>query len=60
MTEKTLLIVNARIVNEGKITDGDVFIRDGRIEQAGFGLTGREAGRVIDRPRPVSAARDDR
>jgi dihydroorotase len=44
----TLLIVNARIVNEGSIAEGDVFIRDGRIERVGFGLTGREADRVID------------
>lgn len=44
----TLLIVNARIVNEGRITEGDVFIRDGRIEMAGFGLTGRDADRIID------------
>jgi len=48
MTSKTLLIVNARIVNEGAITEGDVFIRDGRIEQAGFSLTGQQAERVID------------
>jgi dihydroorotase len=44
----TLLIVNARIVNEGATAEGDVFIRDGRIEQVGFGLMGREADRVID------------
>jgi dihydroorotase len=44
----TLLIANARIVNEGRVAEGDVFIRNGRIEQAGFGLTGREADRVID------------
>ena len=48
MTDSTLLIVNARLVNEGQITEGDVFIRAGRIEQIGFGLTGREADHVID------------
>lgn len=48
MTSKTLLIVNARIVNEGRISDGDVLIRDGRIERVGFGLTGAQADRVID------------
>ena len=48
MTSKTLLIVNANIVNEGQISQGDVFIRDGRIERVGFGLTGQQADRVID------------
>ena len=48
MTDSSLLIVNARIVNEGRITEGDLYIRAGRIEQIGFGLTGREADRVID------------
>ena len=48
MTSKTLLIVNANIVNEGRISQGDVFIRDGRIERVGFGLTGQQADRVID------------
>jgi dihydroorotase len=44
----TLLIVNARIVNEGRISEGDVFVQDGRIAQVGFGLTGREADRIVD------------
>ena len=48
MTSKSLLIVNANIVNEGQISQGDVFIRDGRIERVGFGLTGQQADRVID------------
>jgi dihydroorotase len=48
MTSKTLLIVNASIVNEGQITQGDVFIRDGHIDRVGFGLTGQQADRVID------------
>ncbi len=48
MTRGTLLIVNARIVNEGAISEGDVFIRDGRVERVGFGLTGAQADRVID------------
>jgi dihydroorotase len=48
MNDKTLLIVNANIVNEGAITPGDVFIRAGRIERVGFGLTGTQADRVID------------
>ncbi len=48
MTSKSLLIVNASIVNEGQVTQGDVFIREGRIERVGFGLTGQQADRVMD------------
>jgi len=48
MTSNTLLIVNASIVNEGQVTEGDVLVRDGRIERVGFGFTGRQADRVID------------
>jgi dihydroorotase len=48
MNDKTLLIVNANIVNEGEIRQGDVFVRAGRIERVGFGLTGAQAERVID------------
>jgi dihydroorotase len=48
MTDTSLLIVNATIVNEGRISEGDVLVRDGRIERVGFGLTGTQAGRVID------------
>jgi dihydroorotase len=48
MNRQTLLIVNANIVNEDRIVTGDVFIRDGRIEKVGFGLTGQQADRVID------------
>lgn len=31
----SIKILNAKIVNEGKVTEGDVFIRDGRIEKIG-------------------------
>ncbi len=48
MNNQSLLIVNASIVNEGQVTQGDVFIRAGRIEQVGFGLTGQQADRVLD------------
>jgi dihydroorotase len=48
MTDQSLLIVNARLVNEGQVTEGDVFVRAGRIERIGFGLTGQQADRVID------------
>lgn len=48
MTSDTLLIVNARIVNEGAITEGDVLIRKGRIEKIAADLAGEQADRVID------------
>ncbi|WP_234735955.1 dihydroorotase [Tellurirhabdus bombi] len=44
----TLLILNARLVNEGQIRDADVYIKDGFIEQIGTGLSGRTADTVID------------
>ncbi len=40
------LIVNAKIVNEGKVIDGDVLIREDRIERIGSSLS--TSGRVID------------
>jgi len=44
----SILIVNARIVNEGAIFNGDVLIRKGRIEQIGSKITGFNADKVID------------
>ncbi len=44
----TILITNAKIVNEGKVTEGDVFIWNGRIEKVGSGLHGQAANKVID------------
>lgn len=44
----TILITNAKIVNEGKVTEGDVFIRNGRIEKVGSGFVGHAADKVID------------
>ncbi len=41
------LIVNAKIVNEGKVVDGDVLISGERIEKVGSQLSDRNA-RVID------------
>ncbi len=44
----TLLIKNARLVNEGRIRDGDLLIRDGRIARIDSAI-GAEAGTpVID------------
>ena len=50
-----LLITNARLVNEGRIRDGDLLIRDGRIARigsapviiAGFGRYGQIVGRLL-------------
>jgi dihydroorotase len=48
MNKQSLLIVNANIVNEDRVIQGDVFVSNGRIERVGFGLTGQQADRVID------------
>jgi dihydroorotase len=45
---KRLLIVNAKIINEGEIGSGDVFVRNGRIEAIGSSLGHKPADRVID------------
>jgi len=42
------LIRNARIVNEGRITEGDVFIKDGRIAQIGGSLKVEGGSKEID------------
>lgn len=44
----SLLITNAHIVNEGQIRQGDVLIRNGRIEKIGGNLASSKADRVID------------
>ncbi len=36
---KTYLIKNALIVNEGKITEGDILVKDGLIDKTGVGLS---------------------
>ena len=41
-------IVNARIVNEGRVVEGDLRIRDGRIESIAGGLAGRHGESVVD------------
>src|SRR3954471_228936 len=45
---KTTLIVNANIVNEGKVFAGDVFIKGQFIEQVGKDLQHKSAHHVID------------
>ena len=42
------LIVNARLVNEGREFDGDLRIRDGRIAEIGSGLSARDGATVVD------------
>lgn len=44
---QTTLITNARIVNEGEIREGDVLIKNGRIENIAPSLPG-EADRIVD------------
>jgi dihydroorotase len=45
---KTVLITNARIVNEGRHHEGDVWISSGRIEALGGDLSARKADLLID------------
>lgn len=44
----TTLIKNVRIVNDGKITAGDVLIKGERIERIGSSLTTKEATQVVE------------
>jgi dihydroorotase len=45
---KSILILNANIVNEGKIAPSDIFIKDGIIEKTGLNLSSQDADVVID------------
>lgn len=45
---KSILILNARIVNEGRMDTGDIFIASGRIEVIGKDLSSRKADIRID------------
>ena len=47
-THPPTLIVNARLVNEGREFDGDLRFVDGRIEAIGSGLAARQGEIVID------------
>lgn len=44
----SILILNGSIVNEGQITQQDIFIENGRISQVGPGLHAKNAANVID------------
>ncbi len=48
MHQASLLIKEARLVNEGRITEGDLRIRQGRIETIGPGLAAAEGEQVLD------------
>lgn len=43
-----ILITNARMVNEGRITEGDLLVRNQRIEKIGKNITAPEGAIVID------------
>jgi dihydroorotase len=45
---KTILITNANIVNEGKVIEGDVFIKNRHIEKIGKDLSTQNAQVIID------------
>ena len=44
----TLLILNAKIVNENKITESDIYIRSGRIEKIAKDLSAMKVQQVLD------------
>ena len=44
----SLLVLNAKIVNEGTIAEADLFIREGRIERMDGDLASLQADMVID------------
>ncbi|MEO6170620.1 MAG: dihydroorotase [Lysobacter sp.] len=48
MPSPATLIVNARLVNEGREFDGDLRIADGRIGEIGQGLASRHGETVVD------------
>lgn len=43
----SILILNAQIVNEGKTSEGDILVKNGRIERIGV-LSGHNADKIID------------
>lgn len=44
----SILILNAQVVNEGKIQTSDIFVKDGFIDQIGTNLSGLAADKTID------------
>jgi dihydroorotase len=47
MTDE-ILITNARMVNEGAIQEGDLLVRDGRIEKIAPQISAGGTGQVLD------------
>lgn len=45
---KKILILNAKLVNEGHITETDLLVEDGFIAQIAPNLSGRQADKIID------------
>ena len=45
---KRILLVNGRIVNEGRIFDADIYVKEGRIDAVGSNLSGKPADVTID------------
>jgi len=45
---ETIKIVNAHIINEGKIFEADILIKNGRIDRIGDDLSGVVSDRIID------------
>lgn len=45
---KSILILNAKVVNEGKVFEADVFIKEGRIEKLVSDLAHLKADKIID------------
>ena len=48
MTDESLLITNAEICNEGRVTPGDVLMRRGRIEKIAKQIPAGRVDRIID------------
>ena len=48
MTTQAILIINAHIVNEGKITEEDLLIESGRIARIGKTISAPKGAEVID------------
>ena len=48
MSKKTLIITNARIVNESAITEADLRVSDGRIAKIGSAISVAKGETVLD------------
>ena len=48
MTNQAILIINAAIVNEGKTSERDLLIKNGRIETIGANISAPDGAEVID------------